>query len=104
MNIPMEIFRNPSIKSFDLRSFQHMYQLNEKEYDFTTLTNIDGILLEYLHVEEEFRGVGFGSAFISELKNQNKPIILYSPLEVTSFWKKNGFVKLFSHVYIWESK
>ncbi|MFC0273583.1 hypothetical protein ACFFIX_19515 [Metabacillus herbersteinensis] len=73
----------------------------EDEYDFTLFESIEAILLENIEIKEEFKGLGYGTKFVEELKLQEKPIILYSLFEAEGFWEKQGFKNCFSYIYVW---
>jgi GNAT superfamily N-acetyltransferase len=96
------IFSKVSIKPFKLKQFTKKYKLDE--YDLIDLNNVhNAILLEDLFVKENHRGKGHGTEFINSLKQDNKPIIIYSLFEAIEFWEKYGFKNVTDneYIYIW---
>ncbi|WP_121616582.1 GNAT family N-acetyltransferase [Virgibacillus halodenitrificans] len=103
--IKINVFEKLSIKSFNLNNFKKYYDLEHHEeknrYDLSSLINTDAILLEDVFVKERYRGKGYATNLVNELKKEGKPIILYSLFEAEEFWKKQGFTNYLSCVYVW---
>lgn len=54
----------------------------------------DGIDVDYIVVDKDYRGKGIGTRLLRELIQKNKPIVLTpsNDSDVIKFYKKNGFV------------
>lgn len=99
----IEVFEKICIEKFNFNNFKEKYlnEHEEKEYNLSSLKNIDGILVESLFIKDEYQHLGHGSKVIESLKRYNKPIVVYAIFESINFWEKHGFESVDGHEYIY---
>jgi GNAT superfamily N-acetyltransferase len=100
----MDVYNRIVTSRFDLKKFKDMYEC-DTDCDFSPLENLDAILLEDLHVKEDYKRCGYGKRFVDELKREGKPIVLYSLFEAEPFWEKQGFKNVVDeHIYLYKGE
>lgn len=72
---------------------------------FHSLSFSDGLYLDEITIEEEYRGQGYGTQIIGDLLSRStRPILLYSLAEAEDFWEKMNFEHVASYYYVWQQE